>query len=178
MKDHIKYIFPTVLPLLFALSLQAQEFRSFNEDSLKNLLKKTGKDTIRVDILLKLSQSYFFKKPDSSVIYSGKALDLARELKYINGIADGLYNLGSARRQSGNYVEAIRIHSQLLELGERLNNKSYQSMAIGHIGIDYSGLHDYDRAIKLLRRALDIKARLSPHFTEVLFSLYLGEAYL
>jgi len=176
MKD-IKYIFSTVLSLLFSLSLQAQEFMSFNEDSLKNLLKKTGKDTARVDILLKLSESYFYKNPDSSVLYGDKALDLSRELNFTKGVLAGLFRSGAARRYLARYTEAIRMHQEQLQLGERLNDKYYQSTAIGLTGMNYLGLHDYDRAIKLLRRALDMQARQSPQYTEVMFSIYLGNAY-
>ncbi|HMG91610.1 MAG TPA: hypothetical protein VK589_16245, partial [Chryseolinea sp.] len=65
MKNHIKHIFRTLLAMVFVLSLQAQEFRSYNEDSLKNLLANSRKDTARADILNKLSESYRFKNPDS-----------------------------------------------------------------------------------------------------------------
>ena len=49
------------------------------------------------------------------------------------------------------------MHQELLQLGERLNDKYYWSSVSGLNGINYFELHDYDRAIKLLRRALDMR---------------------
>lgn len=183
MKDRIKHIFAAVLSLLFALGLQAQEFRSFefrsfNEDSLKNLLKKTGKDTTRVNILNNLSESYRFKNPDSAVIYGDDALELAHELNFTKGVIDGLLRSGDARRPLGRYAESIRMFQELLQLAEKLNDLHYRSMAIGFTGVVYNELHDYDRAIKLLRLALDMFARQSPQFNEVFFSVHLSETYL
>jgi signal transduction histidine kinase len=141
MMDHIKYIFTAVLPLFFVLGLQAQELRSFNEDSLKNLLKNVGKNAARVDILLKLSESYRLKNPDSAALYGDKAIALSRELNFTEGIGRGLILSGDARRPLGRYTEAIRMAQELLRLGEQLNDEYYQSTAIGFIGINYSELH-------------------------------------
>ena len=183
MMDHIKYIFTAVLPLFFVLGLQAQEFRSFefrsfNDDSLKNLLKDTGKDTTRVIILNNLSESYRFKNPDSAVLYGDEALELARGVNFTKGVIDGLLRSGDARRPLGRYAESIRMYQELLQLAEKLNDRHYQSMAIGSIGIVYNELHDYDRAIKLLRQALDMFAGQRPQFNEVFFSIHLGDTYL
>ena len=53
----------------------------FNEDSLRTALQ--GKrDTIAVDILLKLAGSYFVKQPDSSLLYAEAGLDSSRRLNF------------------------------------------------------------------------------------------------
>jgi len=178
MKNHIKHIFRTLLAMVFVLSLQAQEFRSYNEDSLKNLLANSRKDTARADILNKLSESYRFKNPDSAVFFGDKALELARELNFKKGMLDGLHRSGDARRPLGRYAEAIRMHQELLQLSEELNDQYHQAMAIGFIGISYNELHEYDRAIKFLRRALDMLASQRPQFNEAFFSIHLGDTYV
>jgi signal transduction histidine kinase len=178
MNDYLKYIFLTVLSLFFRLSLQAQEIRSFNEDSLKAILEITGRDSTRVRILLQLSESFFFKNPDTSFFYGDQAMELSREVNFRSGLLEGLVASGEGKRQLGNYVDAMKRNWELLELSGRLKDKRYQAIATGLIGLNYRGLHDYDRAIKFLRRSLEMLATRDPEYREVVFSVFLANTYL
>ena len=178
MKGSLKYIFLILSSLLFSMSVRAQEIRSFNEDSLKAILEITGRDSTRVNILLLLSESFFFKNPDTSFFYGDKAVELSRELNFTRGLLEGLVKSGEAERQLGHYVDAMKRNWELLELSGRIKDKRYQAIATGLVGLNYRGLHDYDRAVKFLRRSLDMHATLHPEFTEVVFSVFLANAYL
>ena len=75
--------------ILFCLvlgDLHAQMNKYYDEDSLRAILKKTTLDTVRVNILNNLAGSYFFKRPDSTLLYAEEALALARKLNYTTGI--------------------------------------------------------------------------------------------
>lgn len=162
-----------------ACSLPAQVMRSYNEDSLRAILDKTPQDTVRVNILRQLAQSYFFKQPDSSLLYSEQALELSRELNYISGIQWCLFLAGETNRHKGKIIEAMKLHHESLEFNQKIGNEHFEANALGFIGLNYFELHDYRQALSYLRRGVAIRKRLKPpEPTEALFDIYIGKTYI
>ena len=162
---------------LMVTELQAQTGGTYYEDSLRAILKKTGQDTARLMILETLADSYFFKNPDSCLIYATEALELSRQLNHSRGILSALFQSAEAMRQTGQLVEGLKMQFESLELSRQLNDKGNEARSLGFIGNYYSELHDYKQAIRYLKRALAIHNTLTRNPARELFTISLGRCY-
>ena len=162
---------------LVVTELRAQAQGTYFEDSLRAILKKTAQDTARLKILETLADSYFFKDPDSCLIYATEALELSRQLNHSPGILSALFNSAEAMRQTGQIVEALKMQFESLEITQESNDKRNEARALGFIGNYYSELHDYEQAILYLKRALAIHNTLERNPARELFTITLGRCY-
>ncbi len=141
----MKYIVFIVLLAFLATGSHAQFLRAFNEDSLRAILDSNIHDTKRIDVLLKLSESYFHKEPDSCLLYATAALDSSRRLNYDSGVLVGLTRGGEAMRQLGNLTGALKNQLEALELSQKIENDYWEANSMGFIGMTYIELKDYDQ---------------------------------
>jgi two-component system NtrC family sensor kinase len=162
---------------LMVTELRAQAQGTAYEDSLRAILKEIERDSARVKILELLAEIYFFKDPDSCLLYSNEALELSRQLNYSQGILNGLFNSAEALRQTGQLVEALKMQFECLEISQKANDKRNEARSLGFIGLYYSGLHDYEQAILHLKRALAIQNTLARYPALELFTISLGQCY-
>ncbi|HEU4860262.1 MAG TPA: tetratricopeptide repeat protein [Chitinophagaceae bacterium] len=153
----MKNIFFLVFLLISAIKLPGQ---NREVDSLIKLLEKAPEDTNRVKIILNLANKFYFYKPDLSREYSEKALKLARDLKYNNGIVNSLNLAGEARRLTGDYPKALQYQLEALEISRELKNKLIESNSLGFIGVIYMELNEYRQALQYFLPAINIKNHL------------------
>lgn len=117
-------------------------------DSLRNLVPVSA-DTILVDVYNEISWNYRNINIDSSIHFANQALELSRELDYLNGINHSLNYLGIAQRNRSNYSKALELFFEALkssEYSKDLEEISYTLINIGNIYIfqtNYSGAIDY-----------------------------------
>jgi two-component system NtrC family sensor kinase len=182
----MKYIVLTVFLAFQTSGSYAQFFTrssgfakvTFNEDSLRAILDSNTPGTTRIDVLLRLSFSYSFKQPDTSLLYAAEALERSRRLKYDSGILVSLIRGGEAMRQLGDLTGAMKDHLEALELSQRVGDEYYKANALGHIGLDYYELHDYQSALNNLKKAVSIRKQIKPTIsTEALFNIFIGKTY-
>jgi signal transduction histidine kinase len=139
------------LCLLFVVLIRPGTNGQFSRiDSLKQLLEKTPKDTSRVNLLLDISNSYYFFKPDTSFIYSKMALELSRELDFTNGIITSLNLAGESSRLLGDYPGSLRMQMEALELTKEIKNPLSESISLGFIGITYNEMKEYRIGLQYL----------------------------
>ncbi len=129
-------------------------------DSLIRLLEKAPADTNRVGLALNLANKFYFYKPDLSLEYSEKALKLARNLKYNNGIVSSLNLAGEARRLTGDYPKALQYQLEALEISRVLKNEQVESNTLGFIWVIYMELNEYRQALQYFLPAINIKDHL------------------
>src|SRR6187401_60774 len=153
----MKNIFFFVFMLIAAIKLPGQ---STEADSLIKLLEKVPNDTNRVKLFLNLANKLYFYKPDLSLVYSEKALKLARELKYNNGVVSSLNLAGESYRLTGNYPKALQYQLQALEISRELKNEEIESNSLGFIGVIYMELNEYRQAVQYFLSAINIQNRL------------------
>jgi two-component system NtrC family sensor kinase len=129
-------------------------------DSLIRLLEKAPVDTNRVNLILDIANKLYFYKPDVSLEYSEKALKIARDLNYNNGIVNSLNLAGESYRLTGNYPKALQYQLQALEISRELKNEVIESNSLGFIGVIYMELNEYRQALQYFLPAITIKNRL------------------
>ncbi len=134
--------------------------QSTEVDSLVKQLEITPVDTNRVNLFLSIANKLYFYKPDLSLEYSEKALKLARDLNYSNGIVNSLSLAGESERLTGDYPKALQYQLEALEISRELKNEFVESNNLGFIGVIYMELNEYRQALQYFLPAVTIKNRL------------------
>ncbi|HEY5967030.1 MAG TPA: ATP-binding protein [Chitinophagaceae bacterium] len=153
----MKNIFILFFLFTSAVNLPGQ---STEVDSLIKLLEKAPVDTNRVKLILDIANKLYFYKPDLCLEYSEKALMMARDLNYNNGIVNSLNVAGESYRLTGDYPKALQYQLQALEISRELKNEFVESNSLGFIGVIYMELNEYRQALQYFLPAINIKDRL------------------
>jgi len=173
----MKYIALIVLLTFQAIGSHAQFIRSFNEDSLRAILDSNIHDTKRIDVLLKLSESYFHKEPDSCLLYANAALDRSRRLNDDSSVLVSLTRGGEAMRQLGNLTGALKNQFEALELSQKIENDYWEANSMGFIGMAYIELKDYGNAVAYLKKAIVMRKKFRVDGFDVIFTIFTAIAY-
>ena len=131
--------------LLF--SSMAVSGQSSQRDSLMALLSKATEDTIRVNLLLQLSDGYSNTNPDSAFLFANEGLKIAQSSAYLKGEIRCKENLAGYWWAVGDYATAVKLLLQVLEFHKSQNDQ-------GMISKTYSGLLNSYRDQGDLKEAL------------------------
>lgn len=170
----IKSILILVFLLLQVMSVKAQ---GTEIDDLKSKLDNATQDTTRLKLLIELSSQLFSTSPDEVVQYCNEALRIARELDLKSEEALALKNLGLALYFKGDFVEAVRIWENTLELYEAQNNQVGVANILSNLGAVYDYQGDYAKSIELYLRSLDIAHEINDTIREITVLNNLGLSY-
>jgi tetratricopeptide (TPR) repeat protein len=116
-------------------------------DSLIGLLNSEKKDTSKVKLLWELATVMNVYNPDSALVCSQTALNLAREIKYIEGQSKALGAIATTFRKIGDYTKALEYNLRRLELEEKQNNPEDLSTVLMNIGVVYRYQEEYQKAL-------------------------------
>ena len=141
--------------MMFVPRVQGQQIP--NSDNLSQTLLD---DTERVNRLLNLAASYFFKNPDTSLLFSNKAIELAHKIHFSMAEYSGLNGAGAALRFLGDYPEALEMQFRALEICKNIRDKAGEAITMGMIGNTYSDLNEYRQALDWLYPAYRINDSL------------------
>jgi len=117
-------------------------------------------DTSRVMRLIETAQRYRFFKPDSSVPFAKKALELSNLINFKKGEVAAYTTLGEYHRVSGNYPESLENQLKALQISLELEDSTSITEIQGFIGITYLNLKEYQTALHYLFLAFSKKERL------------------
>ncbi len=118
------------------------------QDSLKNELKNTESDSVRMELLIFLAESSNYSNPDTSIYYGKKALELAKKRNDIAAQMGAMAFMSSALKNQGNFPKALELGLQATEIG-----KDMPVRLAGGIGPIYSNLGDIYFEINDLKKA-------------------------
>ncbi|WP_158857637.1 ATP-binding protein [Lunatibacter salilacus] len=90
-----------------------------------------------IEVLNRLSESYYNYFPDSTLYYAEKSKQLSEKLGYTEGLADAYRNIGAFNNKQGNYDTAIVIFKSGLQLAERALYKPGLANLYASIGLSY-----------------------------------------
>ena len=188
-----------ILFFIQAVTLYAQA----NIDSLKHETQVATNDTILYVQLDALASAYLETKPDSSLYYSEKALEIARKLKLKLGEAITLGKKAYAQLNKGNYPESLRTFLSAIEIADNTENEknilpsrvlvtngfppdarghTLRLMTLGFLheftGILYENVNDYEKELYHLRfvREFVEQNKDTAHMAELYYVL--GRVYL
>ena len=146
-------------------------------DSLKQLLEKTPADTNRVKLLMQLAQQYFFTRPDTARMISEKALALARELDFLNGIVTSLNTTAEMHRFLGNYPLALKLNFEALKLNRQMKDANGEASSLGFIGFDYVEFREYRQGLEYLLPSSQLNRQIHNQLKETFDLTNIANAY-
>ena len=170
-----------ILISLMANTLQAQKEypmpKPYNEDSLRTILESNPHDTTRIELLLQLAGSYFFKQPDTSLLYAMQAVEISRRSNLTIDIIHSVSRAGEAMRQAGMLSAGMKMQLEALERSQKAGNDQMQANSYGFIGMTYVDLESYDYGIYYLKKAIATPEHLRRDRTDFIFRIYMAQAY-
>ncbi len=164
-----------LLQIAFCLLIYSTGFAQNQQtiDSLKHELTIAKKDANKVNLLNELSEQYVWSSyPDTAVLYSQQALNLAEGINYDQGIISAQGNMGLALTTLGNYPLALDFGFKALARAQK--NHDIISIYNLHVlmVVCYRDQGDYKNALFYNREALRIGEQF--HFKDI--EIFIGGA--
>jgi serine phosphatase RsbU (regulator of sigma subunit) len=123
-------------------------------DSLKQFLKSSGEDTLKVNFLISICQNEYRSSPDSAIFYGIEALRLSEKLNFGKGSANAYKYIGMGYYFLGNYSETINYWEKALGSFESVNDKVGVSNILSNFGALYANQGDDVKALDFHLRSL------------------------
>ncbi len=125
-------------------------------DSLNYQLAHERQDTNRVAILLKLHSTFWDSPyPDSSNVFSEKALDLASKINYPKGEFEALSRLMTYHRMKGDSPKALSYGHKAMQIAEEMKDHSIKGTILDQLALLYIlNLRDYQKAESYLKQSI------------------------
>ena len=119
------------------------------------------KDTIRIDELRLKGLGLCQKRPDSSIVYINKAIDMSRAINDHLRVAKGLNCLGIAYNAKSDFEKSFMLYREALDILENEKSLETQSAVYNNIGNIYQSFGQYDLAENYYVRSIAILMELN-----------------
>lgn len=132
-------------------------------DSLQKVLINQGKDTNRVNTLLKLSDYFYDKERNykSAEHYLESAFLLASEIGYYKGIVIYWDTKGLRHRNHSDYENALYSHLEALNIAVQYEINIMFPVIYNNLGVVYRRLDDYEKGLYYHLKALEWSEKLN-----------------
>ncbi|MBK7761865.1 MAG: sensor histidine kinase [Bacteroidetes bacterium] len=154
----MKYLF--FLFLILPVFIFGQNARQSSIDSIQQLISKAKKDTNKAILLDKLALFYFDENPDKALQYEEQSLNLAKELKWEQGMADAYCDIGNCYTTKFNIEKAIANYLKGIEIFKRLNDKKRIAKTYTNMGIIYQNENQLSLSLEYYFKALGLAEEL------------------
>lgn len=124
-------------------NLMAQDFINVRQQTLTDVQPA---DTVYIKKLISAGIKLRWIKPDSSMMLLQKAETLSTQIRYVNGIAKSLMNMGITAMSQDNYKQSFVYYQQAYPYCKISTNKSYLTTLFINIGTTYYYQGMYDKA--------------------------------
>ncbi|MFI5220177.1 MAG: tetratricopeptide repeat protein [Bacteroidia bacterium] len=170
----MKTTFTAIILSLFFLRTVGQGSET---DSLKQRLTVTKEDTVRVQILNRLSKLYRNTKLDTSLLFAKQGLQLARNAGFTRGEAECMNSIGNVFLINGNYPNALETYLKMLKIYEKLNNQKGIGVSMANVALIYVEQGDYRQALSYYFKSKEIfdTAKTDPRL--IVNLLNIGDTY-
>ena len=158
-----------IILICFTLNSFGQNDQSIEE--LKQLASTQANDSTKVNTLIDIAFQLFRSQPDSSLVYSAKAIDLATKIDFKKGIAYGHKNMGLGYYVKGDFSDVLTHWEQSLSIFEEINDETGISNILSNLGAVYQTKGDDPKALDYFIKSAKIAEKIQD-------SSRIGTAYL
>ena len=138
--------------LLLAFGLFAQKEKSFDTDTLFVDIMRQPHTQEQVDKLIELNKKAHYDRPD----ILEKALEIAEQIYYIDGIAKAFDQKGYTARKNNRFLKAIEYHKRALGFFEKTRDTFAKIKCLNNLGVACRKINNEKEAYKYYIRALDL----------------------
>jgi signal transduction histidine kinase len=149
-------------------------------DSLINLTRHHQDDTTKVYWYNQLSEAYHYCKKDSALYFGQRALVLAKQLRYVNGICESLESIGNYYGTYGTneFEKSLRYYNEAATIAENHKLDKKLQDAFSCILNLYFYVGDFPKAMKLSTKALTLAESKNDLSKIAYYNNLLGFIYL
>jgi len=156
MKLFIYIILLTSISITLLAQNRSRSLLSLN-DSLKHKLELTNNDSLKAEILMKISENFLYSNPDSVIIFGEKAMNMAEKANNVEVQNGSMGFIGDALINKGNLPKALEIGFRTIELGENLPVRvSGIGPTYSNMGNIYFQIEDYEKAFKYFNKMIGL----------------------
>ncbi len=163
-----------VLQLIFA-TLNGQDVRI--KISEYNNKLKTANQREQVLLLDSLSRAYWEIWPDSSLVFSIEALEIAQKLNNDFLLGEAYNSLGNAFSIIGETEKALTNYQKSKRHREKTGNKLSVALSLYNIALTYHEAFRYTESINAFKEAADICEQIEDFNSQAIMHIGLAETY-
>ncbi|ANE53284.1 hypothetical protein SY85_03135 [Flavisolibacter tropicus] len=130
----------------------------------------TTQDTVKINDWLAKSKELINTNPDSALLLSKQARELANQKGFQKGEAIAFKNIGLVYLNQGKFLDAIHNWTQSKEIFQATNDLIGVSNILNNIGVIYSIQGDYQNALKCYLESLKFAEQTSDK-TRILYAM-------
>jgi signal transduction histidine kinase len=123
-------------------------------DSCRRVLPATNDDTSKVLLLSQMAYHLRYTNMDSSLHYAGKALSLARQLKFPRWEAYALSDLGLVLWDKGELPKSLEYEIKAFNIAEEYDDTLVKANSLRRMALVYYNISNYTKAINNCKTAL------------------------
>ncbi|QHT71800.1 tetratricopeptide repeat protein [Rhodocytophaga rosea] len=131
----------------------------------------------KIDALNQAAWDIRVTDSNQSFFLSQQAVDLATDIHYQQGLAEGLRTLGFCHIRRANYQQALVILQEALQLFIQLHHLAGQSDIYEYFGIIQRSLGEYAASLNFLFKSLDLRQSIPYREGESLAYYHMGVTY-
>ncbi|HEX5171828.1 MAG TPA: tetratricopeptide repeat-containing sensor histidine kinase, partial [Cyclobacteriaceae bacterium] len=140
-----------------------------NIDSLQRQLGKELTDSVRVNVMLALSQALYNHDLKKSLSHAQEALKLAEKKADDQGVQKALSIMSRIQRRLGNFSVAVEYNLRELTIAEKRNDKLGMIDSYTTLGNIHSSLENYQEAKRNLSQAYTIAQSINaPNLSSIM----------
>ena len=139
-------------------------------DSLKNLLKNTEIDSIKVDLYNQLSHQLIYLCKDTSEIFAQLGMSLSNKIGYQKGTAKSYLNFGNISNIEGDFNKAIEQFLKAMEIFQNINDSVGIAKVYSRLGLTHYLLRSLDKSLEYNRLALTISEKTNKKDIENIYN--------
>lgn len=125
-------------------------------DSLHQVLKTNITDRDKVDTYNKLAEEYRFSDSLKVATYAQKAIQIAQQIDYHEGIADAYYFIGWVTMGKGHHRKAGKLFEKVLSIAKKNTYDKGKTNAYNGLGVNLRRRVRYSEALEYFFKALSI----------------------
>lgn len=151
---------------------------SDTKDSLIIALHQNNiEDSNRVKTLLNIAYAIIYDRPDSSMIYTDKAIEITNKIKWQRGLALCFRQKGYSYYMLSDNSRSMDYYLKALKAGEKLNNKYFDATIYNNMANIYADLKDYNKALDYYQKYLTISQQVKSTADEMGGLVNIGNIY-
>lgn len=137
--------------------LFAQPPGAAKSDSMINELGKMKEDTNKVKLLTRISLSYRYNNPQRGIEYGAKAVALAEQLDWKEGLAKAYSALANNHLTKSEYLKSAEYYNKVVAICEETGDRTTLGKTMVNIGILYFTQANFPKAQEYYFKALAIE---------------------
>jgi len=142
------YLMRKILLVGLFLAVAAVFASGQNTDSLTNILKSATVDSVKVKIMLRLSETYLVSNPGSAVYWANSALKLSEAKSNLTRFRINSWNtLGMAQYYGGHYPQALEAFSEYYTAAKQEDDQLNMAFALKNQGNVYIEMGKLDSTL-------------------------------